>query len=84
MSKFACKCGQVLNLSSGWSDVELLLTPERIIEEVAEGVESGGLRSAADVYAIVDTNSSQAYRCSNCNRLHIQAPDGTFASYVKE
>jgi hypothetical protein len=54
MSRFACRCGHILTLSEGWSDDELLLIPEPVVEEVADMIEGDVLRSSDALCAEID------------------------------
>lgn len=84
MSKFTCTCGWVLNLSNGWADSELLLLSEKIIDGVAERIESGQLDSSEGFYAAIDKAGVGVYRCPSCDRLHLETEANVFVSYVKE
>jgi hypothetical protein len=84
MPKFACRCGEILNLSEGWSEAELLLVPERVVEQVADNIDAGTLRSAEDFYSEINREGTAVYRCPRCARLHVETSRGMFVPYAKE
>jgi hypothetical protein len=84
MSKFACQCGHVINLSQGWNDAELMLIPQKDVERLGEGVESGSVKSAEAAYDILDSAGKTVYDCPNCHRLHIEVGKNIFVTYIQE
>lgn len=84
MSKFACRCGYVMNLSSGWSSYELILIPESRIEEIAEMLDQPGHMGSEGFCKLVDEVSLAVYRCPSCGRVHIDDGGGKFTSFVQE
>lgn len=61
-----------------------MLVKQQVVESIGERVEDGSLRGADDVYALIDSNGMQVYRCSNCGRLHLEETHGLFTSFVRE
>lgn len=84
MSKFACQCGYVINLSQGWNDAELLLIPQKDVERLGDGVNSGSVKSADAAYDILDASGKTVYDCPNCRRLHVEVGKNIFVTYVQE
>lgn len=84
MSKFTCRCGNIINLSNGWSDSEWIMFPQQIIEDVGEKIDAEGVQSSDQFYKIIDSHSLSLYRCNVCLRVHIQGANDYFDSYAKE
>ncbi|AWH89933.1 hypothetical protein [Limnobaculum parvum] len=84
MPKFACRCGCVMNLSTGWSDCELSLVPENIIEELIVSLDKENGLSAEQFVEKIDSKSIEVLRCPQCNRLWLENEDGSYNSYIKE
>lgn len=84
MSKYACACGYVMNLSQGWSDYELTLVPESTIEEVGGRLDDGSGLSSDQFYELLDKKSITVYRCPKCRRLHLEEELNRFTTYVVE
>ena len=84
MSKFACQCGYVINLSQGWNDAELLLVPQKDVGRLGDGIDDGSVKSAEAAYEILDASSKTVYDCPNCHRIHIEVAKNTFVTYVQE
>ncbi|VVN31731.1 hypothetical protein PS655_04908 [Pseudomonas fluorescens] len=83
MSKFACICGHVINLSQGTSESEYSLVPETTIDAIGGILSTRGL-SEEGFYDAINDGASTVYRCSKCGRLHLDEGGGVFSSYVKE
>lgn len=84
MSKYACVCGYVMNLSQGWSDYELTLIPESTIENMGDRLDSGDKFPSDKFYEILDEKSITVYRCPSCKRLHLEEEPNKFTTYVVE
>lgn len=83
MPKFLCRCGVVMNLSRGWSDHELTLVPESVIEQVAERLEVESMSSEQFCEAI-DSAAMTVYRCPQCKRLYVREGKSGFTAYALE
>ena len=83
MPKFACVCGNVINLSHGTSESEFSLVPERKIDEVGEALSVRWLPEE-EFYDLVGQDAMTVYRCKNCGRLHLDLGGGKFNSYIRE
>lgn len=85
MPKFACKCGHVINLSSGTNDNEWTLVPEKTIDEIGGALNAERGLSDEVFYDTIIKNGITTYRCPACGRLHLEeAGRNKFVSYVKE
>lgn len=84
MSKFECRCGNVIKLSDGWSDSELVMFPERVVEAIGEKIDEGVVSSSDYFYSLIDGHGITVYKCGVCHRMHIQGEGGLFDSYAKE
>ena len=85
MSKFACKCGHVINLSDGTSGSEWTLLPETTIDRIGDMLGDGKMLSDEDFYDSIVQDGVTAYRCPACGRLHLEeAGKNMFVTYVRE
>lgn len=84
MPKYSCVCGYVMNLSQGWSDYELSLIPESVVERLGERLDDGDQLSSAQLYEALDERAITVYRCPSCRRLHLEEGGGRFTTYVVE
>ncbi|MBC3437231.1 hypothetical protein HU735_17585 [Pseudomonas sp. BW16M2] len=83
MPKFLCRCGYVMNLSQGWSDHEMTLMPESVIERVAERLEVGPM-SSEQFYEAIEVTAMTVYRCPQCKRLYLEEGKNSFTAYAVE
>ncbi len=84
MPKFACKCGNVLNLSGVWPECEWRLVPMERMSEVADRLDTGNAPSGDEFYDLVDETGVTVYRCNVCGRLHLETGKNKFETYLKE
>lgn len=84
MPKFACRCGNVMNLSNGPSSFELALIPESRIEQIAEKLDEPEHLGSDAFFALVDEVKTKVYRCPSCGRIHVDGGNGLFKSFVPE
>lgn len=84
MSKFACRCGYVMNLSNGRPDFELALISEQRIEHIGEMLENPNQMDIKKFYELIDEVKTTVYKCPSCGRLHIDSGGGVFTSYICE
>ena len=84
MPKFLCKCGHVINLSSGWSNEEFMLVPQGDIEKLGDSIDAKKIDASDKAYEILDSSGKTTYICPSCNRLYIEDGVNVFTSYVKE
>lgn len=84
MPKYTCACGYVMTLSQGWSDYELTLIPESVIEVVGGRIDSEDKLSSDQFYEAVNEASITVYRCPKCKRLHLEERPNLFTIYVVE
>jgi len=84
MPKFACRCGYVMNLSLGWSDCELSLVPEAIIEDIIIAIDKKNGISTEEFSEKIDSKSQGVLRCPQCERIWLENEDGSYNSYIKE
>ena len=84
MSKYSCVCGYVMNLSQGWSDHELSLIPESVIETLVDMLGDKDEKSSSQLYEVLDEKATTVYRCPKCRRLHLEEEPNKFTIYVKE
>jgi hypothetical protein len=86
MPKFACRCGDVIDLVETPAPEELLLVPETAIEEIAEMVEEKKLLDSEAFYDVLDRDSLQVIRCPKCGRMHVQETRDSkvFISFARE
>jgi hypothetical protein len=73
-----------MNLSEGWSDYELTLIPESVIERLGGRLDNGGALSSDQLYEAIDEKAITVYRCPNCRRLHLEEKQNKFTTYVVE
>lgn len=83
MPKFLCRCGCVMNLSHGWSDHEMTLIPESVIEQVAERLDVESM-SSEQFYEAIEITAITVYRCPQCQRLHLEEGANSFTTYAVE
>lgn len=84
MPKFGCKCGCVMNLSTGWESYELALIPEKNIEEISCLLESNEALDVDGFFERIDKDRVGVLRCPQCERLWLETESGVYQSYVKE
>lgn len=84
MPKFACKCGNVLNLSGVWPECEWRLVPMARVGEIADRLDVGQVSSGDGIYDLVDEVSVTVYRCPVCCRLYLETGRNMFQTYAKE
>lgn len=84
MSKFACRCGYVMNLSSGAPDFELALIPESRLEKIAEELDGPAHLGSEVFFELIDEVKTSVYRCPSCKRIHVDTGNGLFQSYTRE
>jgi|GEM_PF-3498675 len=84
MPKFACKCGNVLNLSDVWPECEWRLVPMTRVGEIADRLDTGKSPDGDELYNLIDEVSMTVYRCPVCERLYIETGKNTFNTYSKE
>lgn len=84
MPKFACRCGNVMNLSSGYQNYELALVPESRIEQIAEKLDGLEPLNSEVFFELLDEVKTTVYRCPACGRIHIDGGNGLFNSFVPE
>ena len=84
MSKYACLCGHVINLSQGWSTDELTLVPEAVIETVGDKLDEVKGLSSEQFYEIIGKQAVTVYRCPKCRRLHLEEGFNKFLIYAIE
>ncbi|WIE47405.1 hypothetical protein [Pseudomonas sp. GM17] len=83
MSKFACVCGYVINLSNGTSESEMSLISERKIDDIGSLLSVRSM-SEDEFYDAIGEGAKTVYSCPKCGRLHVDEGDGVFRSYIKE
>ena len=84
MSKFACRCGYVMNLSNGAPSFEFALVPEARIEQIADKLDEPEHLNSDAFYGLVDEVKTTVYRCPSCGRIHVDGGNGLFNSFVPE
>ena len=84
MPKFACKCGNVLNLSEVWPESEWRLVPMARVGAIGDRLDAAEMPSGEEFYDLIDDVSTTVYRCSVCGRLHLEIGKNRFESYQKE
>lgn len=84
MPKFACRCGNVLNLSKGWTDYELLLVPIHVVDDMTELLDTDARPTGEQVWDSMFDASTKVFRCDQCGRLHLEHERNKFTSYIKE
>lgn len=84
MSKFACRCGYVMNLSNGSPGFELALIPESRIEKIAEKLDEPEQFGSDDFFKLIDEVKTAVYRCPSCGRIHVDEGNGLFQSFAPE
>lgn len=83
MPKFACKCGQVINLSNIPNNFEMLMISEKKIDEITP--KSCSTHSSTNNFLdLLYENSTNVISCDKCGRLHLEEFEGVYASYIKE
>lgn len=85
MTKFACACGQIINLSVGTTDAEWTLVPEKTIDAIGDVLSEGATLSDETFYDTILENGITTYRCPACGRLHLEeGGKNRFVTYVRE
>lgn len=84
MPKFACKCGNVLNLSGVWPECEWRLVPMSRVGNFADELDAGKVPSGDEFYDLIDDASVTVYRCPVCGRLYFEVERGVFEAYARE
>lgn len=86
MSKFTCKCGNTINLSTGWSDSELTMIPSSIIEKIGDLLVGEHAKSDVAFFDLIDSTKINVIHCDQCGRYHIEkrGERGRFATYFAE
>lgn len=72
-----------MNLSHGWSDHEMTLMPESVIEQVAERMDVEPM-SSEQFYEAIEITAMTVYRCPQCRRLHLEEGENSFTTYAVE
>lgn len=72
-----------MNLSHGWSDHEMTLMPESVIEEVGERLDVESM-SSDKFYEAIEPRAVTVYRCPQYKRLHLEEGKNQFTVYVVE
>lgn len=84
MPKYSCACGYVMNISQGWSDCELTLVAESVIDDLGKKLDSGSGLSSEQLYETLDEKAITVYRYPNCGRLHLEEEQNKFTTYAAE
>ncbi len=84
MPKFACRCGNVLNLSEIWPGCEWRLVPMGRVGEIADRLDDGKAPSGDEFYDLIEEMGVTVYRCNACSRLHLETGKNKFETYWKE
>jgi hypothetical protein len=74
MAKYECRCGHVMHLSTGQEPYDLLLIPNKSIEEIAEKIYEGVALTSDQLLERIDAEALTVYRCPKCDRIHISTP----------
>jgi hypothetical protein len=84
MPKFACQCGNVLNLSPVWPDCEWLLVPIQRVSDISDAMATEARPTGEQMWESMNEVGITVYRCSVCDRLHLEHERNRFTSYVRE
>lgn len=85
MSKFACRCGFVMNLSSEDNEYEYSMIPEIKISEIIRILEiNNNVIDIDDFIEKIDSSKKDILYCTHCKRFWVRNNDGSYNSYVKE
>ena len=84
MTKFKCRCDNVIDLSVSPAPQEKHFIGEDVIESLAERVSDGSI-SSDELFLLVDTEGQDALLCEMCGRIWIyNAVSCVYNSYVRE
>ena len=84
MPKFACRCGNVLNLSPVWPECEWLLVPIQRVSDIADALDTEARPTGEQMWDSMNEVGITVYRCPVCDRLHLEHERNRFTSYVRE
>jgi hypothetical protein len=84
MSKFACKCGYVIDLVKSPAPEEFMLVPQSNIDKAGILIDRGDLHDSDAYFTLIDDRSKDVLLCPNCGRVWIESDPGKFDSYIKE
>lgn len=84
MPKFACRCGCVMNLSTGAASYELALIPESRIYQIADKLDEPGPFGSDAFFGLIDEVKTTVYRCPSCRRIHVDEGNGLFIAFIPE
>jgi hypothetical protein len=74
MSKYECRCGHVMHLSTGQEPYDLRLIPNRSVEEMGDKFYEGVPLTSDEFYERIEADALTVYRCPKCDRIHISTP----------
>lgn len=83
MPKFWCRCGNVMNLSNGWSDSEQRLVKEALIEKIGKQIDDAKM-DCEKFYDTISENSTRVLICPTCNRIWVEGEHYRYRSYILE
>lgn len=85
MPKFACRCGEVMTLQTGWEEHYRYLALNRQIEKVGEAIEDNPNFTIDDYLELIHEGSIEVLYCKKCGRLWLSDEgESTYSSYIKE
>ena len=84
MPKFACKCGNVLNLSAIWDDCEYRLIQMSNLGKVATKLGPSVAPTTDAFIKAVDDAGPAVYKCNVCGRMHVEEEPHKFTPYARE
>ncbi len=85
MSKFACRCGEVMTLTTRWEDNVRYLVLNRQIEKVGNEMISNPNFTDNDYYDLINEGCIEVLYCTKCGRLWLSDEgEPTYTAYCKE
>ena len=85
MSKFACRCGFIMSLSSEDNEYEYSMIPEIKISEIIGILDvNNNIIDVDDFIEKIDSSKKDILYCTHCQRLWLRNDDGSYNSNIKE
>ena len=79
MSKILCVCGASIHDNTDYQENKAYLVPDQSWESIHESI-AAGVTSWEPLRGV----KRLMYQCTECSRLHVEAPDGSYYSFAPD